>query len=361
MPSTVDQLEREFATQFGFAGSVATGFGRAALLLALETIDVRDGDVLLPNFVCAQVTEAITRAGGKPIFYPVKSELSVRPPEFGAALTPETRAAIAVHYYGRTLPSISAIAEICNGRRVPLIEDCALAFGAHNVGKHCEIAAFSLTKSDWCYGGGLLAARSKELLERAKQLRDAKFRSAVGLTFLYGLLRRADYLSNRPARSRVAETAGRALERFAGLSETGFYDAGCFDTKMTGFAVRRARRLLAKLPAITARRRRIVDSICESLGPARRILPRPESSAEDSCAFLLLKCEPGKAIAWRERAARAGIALRHCWPAYQLIAPAQTSTAMHWLAENFLILEIHPRLTEVEVQRIVDCLKDFAA
>lgn len=360
MSSPVEQLEREFASRHGFAGSLATGYGRAALRLALETADVRGGDVLLPNFVCAQVTEAVSRAGGRPVFYPVQRDLSVIPQEFRAAFTPETRAAIAVHFFGRTLSSVSELAEICHERRVPLIEDCALAFGVPEAGKHGEYAVFSFTKSDWCYGGGMLASCSQERVEHAKVLRHASFRSATGLAYLYGLLRRADYGSNRPARSRVAEFAGRSLENVCGLGEKGFYEAGRFDTLWPDFAARRGRRLLAELPAITAQRRRGMESICELPGPARGLLLRPEPISQDSCAFLLLKSESGQAIAWRERAARTGVTLRLCWPAYQSSAPAQASATLDWLAEHFLFLEIHPQLTQGEVQRIVGCLKNLA-
>src|SRR3970282_706907 len=133
--------------------------------------------------------------------------LCVAPEIFRPASTPSTRAAVAVHYFGRLLPSIESLAEICRERRVPLIEDCALAFGAPGAAAHGDIALFSFTKSDWCYGGGLLATRSPELMARARVLRDSSFHAAPRLAFGYGLLRRADFAANRPARSRAAEFA----------------------------------------------------------------------------------------------------------------------------------------------------------
>jgi len=358
--SAVEQLEQEFAAQYGFAGGVAAGYGRAALRLTLDAVDVRGGDVLLPDFVCAQVPEAVRRAGGTPIFFPVGKDLCVAPELFRAAFTTSTRAAVAVHYFGRPLPSIELLAEICRERRVPCIEDCALVLGAPGTGAHGDMALFSFTKSDWCHGGGMLAARSTELMARARTLRDSSFHAAPRLAFGYGMLRRADFAANRPAQSRAAELAGRALETLFGLRTRGFYDSGQYDALLPGFAARRALRLLAELPAQTAERRRIVDQICDSLGPARRLLFRPEASVLDSCSFLLVRSGAGEAFAWRERAARAGVTLRLCWPAYQDAKAGGTNPALGWLAEHLLLMEIHPGLTEREVQRIVRCLKKLA-
>lgn len=361
MSSAVEQLEREFAVRHGFAGGVAAGFGRAALRLALEAAEVRGGEVLLPDFVCAQVPEAVRRAGATPVFYPVAKDLCVSPDSFRAALTPATRVAVAVHYYGRALPSAGLLAQICRERRMPFFEDCALSLGAAGAGTLGDAAIFSFTKSEWCYGGGLLAARSRELLERARAIRASSFHRAPGLAFRYGLLRRADFVANRPARSRTAAFIGRCLENFSDFGARGFYDSGRFDALMPAFAARRASRILEALPAVTARRRAIIDEIQGSLGPARHALFRPDACPQDSCAFLLLRSESGQARSWRERAAQAGVTLRLCWPAYQDAEPAQANATLGWLAEHLLVMEIHPKLTEREVHRIVRCLKDLAS
>jgi dTDP-4-amino-4,6-dideoxygalactose transaminase len=361
VPSSVERLEHEFASQYGFAGGVAAGFGRAALLLALEAAEVRGGEVLLPEFVCAQVPEAIRRAGGEPVFYPVAGDLSVEPEAFRAAFTPATRAAVAVHYFGRSLNSIAKLAKICGEHRVKFVEDCALSLGVPGVGTCGDFAVFSFTKSDWCHGGGLVASRSPELIARARAIRNETFHPAPGLAFGYGLLRRADFAANRPGRSRAAEFAGRTLERIFGLRERGFFDAGRFDSLLPGFAARRALRLIEELPETVARRRRIANAIRDSLGPARRLLYWPDDSEADTGSFLLIRSESGEAFAWRERAARVGVALRLCWPAYQDAEPAQAGATLSWLAEHFLLMEIHSKLTEWEVQRIVRCLKNFVA
>ncbi len=369
--SAVEGLERDFAAQYGFDGAVAVGFGRAALRLALEAVEVRSGDVLVPDFVCAQVPEAVRRAGGTPVYFPIAKDLTAAPDAFRAAITPGTRAAIVVHYFGRPLPTISALAEICREQNIPLIEDCARALGVPSIGAHGDTAIFSFTKSDWCYAGGLLAARSQEWIARARTFRDTSFRAAPGLALRYGLLRRADFIANRPARSRAAEFSGRTLEALSGFRVESFYDAGRFDALMPAFAARRASRVLETLPDVTSRRRKILEEVQGALGPATRLLLRSDDFPQDSYAFLLLNVggpkpastpfESGRAHSWRERAAREGITLRHCWPAYQDCEPLQDTPAVRWLAEHLWLMEIHPGLTRTEVQRIARILRGLAA
>ena len=362
--SAVEKFEQEFAACLGVTGGVATGFGRSALALALEALSVRAGDVLVPDFICAQVPEAVRRAGARPVFYRVGRDLRVNPAEFEAACTPQTRAAIVAHYFGRLLPEIRALDEICRARGVALVEDCALALEASAEGRRCGIfgdaAIFSFTKSAWCYGGGMATSNSPELRARMRALREERFERRSSLSFRYGLLRRADFAANRPAMSRVAERAGRWLERLSGLGDGNFYDAGRFDAALPAFAARRARRLLADLPEAIARRQRILCRLNEALAGGQ-VLLRPEPDPGDAGSFLLVRCASGRAEDWVKEAARSAVTLRRCWPAYQPVEHAQASSDLTWLADHLVILEIHPELTHEEIRTIAEALRRLAA
>jgi dTDP-4-amino-4,6-dideoxygalactose transaminase len=365
MVRAVERLEQEFAAWLGVPGGVATGFGRSALALALEATAVRGGDVLTPDFICAQVPEAVRRAGGRPVFYPVRRDLTVNAEDFQAAFTPRTRAAIVAHYFGRLLPEISVLVSICRARDVPLVEDCALALGASAGGRRGgtfgDPAIFSFTKSDWCYGGGMVTSNRPEILTRLRTLREENFHAWGKLSFLYGALRRADFAANHPRFSRMAEHAGRWLERLSGLGDGNFYDAGRYDAALAAFAARRARRVLATLPAVTARRQQILRQLTEALHEAGHVLLRPQPDPGDAAAFLLVKCGAGRAERWVEQAGRDGVTLRHCWPAYQHLAPGQASGDVIWLAEHLLLLELHPRLSEGEIVRIANVMGRLGA
>ncbi len=360
----MEKFEQEFAASLGAAAGVATGFGRSALALALEALSVGGGDVLVPDFICAQVPEAVRRAGARPVFYRVGRDLKVNPTEFEAAFTSQTRAAIVAHYFGRLLAEVQGLDEICRARGVALVEDCALALEASAEGRRCgsfgDPAIFSFTKSGWCYGGGMAISNSSELRARMHALREEKFERQSGLSFRYGLLRRADFAANRPAMSGVAERAGRWLERLSGLGDGNFYDAGRFNAALPAFAPRRARRLLAALPEATARRQQILRRLNEALAGGQ-VLLRPVPDAGDAGAFLLVRCASGRAEDWVKEAARSGVTLRRCWPAYQAVEHAQASYEVTWLAEHLLVLEVHPQLAAKEVERIAQTLKCLAA
>ncbi len=360
MSDAVEKLENEFARFFGVAGAVATGFGRGAVWLALETLDVKGGDVLVPDFICAQVPDAVRRAGARPVFYRVNRDLAVSAMHFEVAITPNTRVAVIAHYFGRLLPNIAELAEICREHGIRLIEDCALAMEAslngRRGGSFGELAVFSFTKSDWCYGGGMLTSNQPALLSKARALRKEKFRAARLLSFRYGLLRRADFTANRPRLARAAEAAGRRLERLTG-SETGnFYDSGRFDAALPEFAASRARRSIAEIAANTARRQQIMRQLVQATPQPQQILLRPQYEPGDTGSFVLVKCPAGFAEDWIKQAAGKGVTLRRCWPAYQDLEPGQASAEVKWLADHLLLLELHPRIGRQETTRIAQVL-----
>ena len=360
----IERLERGFAAEYAAAGVVATGFGRSAMWLALEAAGARGGNVLVPNFICAQVPEVVRRAGACPVFFPVRRDLEVRTEDVAVAFTATTRAAVVAHYYGRTQPQSDALRALCDARGVTLIEDCALALGARRgdcrAGTCGHLAVFSFTKSDWCYGGGLVAAYSEELRRRLREHAREKLWRARWLCWWYGVLRRADFVANRPARSRLAEQVGRWVERASGLSPGNFYDAGRFDAALPTFAARRARRLLANLQEDTARRQTILRQLCSSLADAPEVLFRPQADPGDAGSFLLVRCREGAAEDRVGQAARNAVTLRRCWPAYQNVEDGQASEDLTWLARHLLLLEIHPRLSVREVERIAKTLRRLA-
>jgi dTDP-4-amino-4,6-dideoxygalactose transaminase len=301
------------------------------------------------------VPEAVRRAGARPVFYRVGHDLTVSAAEFEAAFTPETRAAIVAHYFGRVLPGIEALAAICRHKRVAMIEDCALALGATRnerpAGTFGDLAIFSFTKSDWCYGGGMASSPRAELVERMRAVRAASFGVHRSLALRYGLLRRVDLAANRPRFANAAEHAGRWIERLTGpLAEpaTGnFYDAGRFDAALPGFAARRVRRILKELPMVTKRRREVLRQLTAALGSA--LLQRETEDAGDTGSFLLLRCPAGAAESWVEQAAHYGVTLRRAWPVFQPPAFEQIERDSLWFAQHLLLLELHPALTEGEI------------
>ena len=111
----------------------------------------------------------IHHAGATPVLADIELETGgLDPAAVEAAITPKTRAILAVHYGGQ-LCRIEELATLARERRILLIEDAAHAFGADHEGRppgdFGDMAAFSfyVTKNLSTGEGGFLSCRNDEL------------------------------------------------------------------------------------------------------------------------------------------------------------------------------------------------------
>ena len=179
----VEAFEREFAERIGMSEAVALSSGTAALHLSLILLGVGSGDeVLTSTLTFAATANAITYVGAKPVFIDSdrrswNMDPALLAEEIESCLRRGVRpkAVIAVDLYGQCA-DYEPIQEICRRHDIPLIEDAAEALGAEYRGRPAgvfgEIACFSFNgnKIITTSGGGMLVARRKELVERARYL-----------------------------------------------------------------------------------------------------------------------------------------------------------------------------------------------
>jgi dTDP-3-amino-3,4,6-trideoxy-alpha-D-glucose transaminase len=123
----VGAFEREFAAYCGAGHAIGVANGTDALTIALRALGVGPGDeVVVPSFTFYASAEAIPLTGARPVFCDIDLEtFCVTPEAVRAALTPRTKAVIAVHLFGNVAP----VAEI-EALGVPVIEDAAQAAGS---------------------------------------------------------------------------------------------------------------------------------------------------------------------------------------------------------------------------------------
>jgi len=168
----VEAFEKEMAKRHGVTHAVATNSGVSALHLALEALNVRDGEVVIPSYVCSAVLNAVQLAGATAVITDVERDTyNIDPKEVEKALSDKTRAVIVPHMFG--LPA--RIKEILK-YRVPVIEDCAMALGASLLNSmgwiRGDAAVFSFygTKMIATGQGGMLLTRHKKFIDIAKDL-----------------------------------------------------------------------------------------------------------------------------------------------------------------------------------------------
>jgi dTDP-3-amino-3,4,6-trideoxy-alpha-D-glucose transaminase len=123
----VSAFEQELAAYCGAAHAVGVANGTDALTIALRAMGVGPGDeVVVPSFTFYASAEAIPPTGATPVFCDIDPDTyCVTADTVRAALTPRTKAVIAVHLFGNVAP----IAEI-EALGVPVLEDAAQAAGS---------------------------------------------------------------------------------------------------------------------------------------------------------------------------------------------------------------------------------------
>jgi len=171
----VAAFETEFAAYLGARHAAGVANGTDALVLALRALGVGPGDeVVVPSFTFYASAEAIPHTGARPVFCDVDPETCcVTAETVRAALTPRTKAVIAVHLFGNVAP-VAAIAAL----GVPVLEDAAQAAGTTTDGGRPgalgTAATFSFfpSKNLGCFGdGGAITTDDGDVAERCRMLR----------------------------------------------------------------------------------------------------------------------------------------------------------------------------------------------
>ena len=176
----VRKFEQEFAATCGCKHAVAVANGTVALELALRSVGIGLGDdVIVPSRTFVASASCVVMCGARPVFADIDGESqNVTAATIEAALTPATRAIIAVHLAGWPC-DMDSILELTRRKNLLVIEDCAQAQGAtyHGllVGSFGDAAAFSFCQDKimtTAGEGGMLVTNHSSLFERAWALKD---------------------------------------------------------------------------------------------------------------------------------------------------------------------------------------------
>lgn len=180
MGPAVARFESQFAEYIGTTQCVSVANGTDAIEMALRGLGVGTGDtVATVANAGGYTTMAISAIGAHPFFMDVdESTACVTLAEVERALSFGVQAVVVTHLYGRAVPQIEQIAEICSDHRVPLLEDCAQSHGARICGRRTgtfgAAASFSFypTKNLGALGdGGAVTTNDAKLADRLRLLR----------------------------------------------------------------------------------------------------------------------------------------------------------------------------------------------
>jgi dTDP-4-amino-4,6-dideoxygalactose transaminase len=174
----VAAFERELAAYVGRGFAVATSSGTTSLELTWLALGVGPGDeVVVPSFSFAPCADAITRTGATVVYADVDATTyGLTPGSVIEALTPRTRAVLAVSMYGQPC-DLSGLEALCADRGVALVEDGAQSLGASHRGRPvggfgaAGCFSFYVNKLVACGEGGAVVTDDPAFAERLRLLR----------------------------------------------------------------------------------------------------------------------------------------------------------------------------------------------
>lgn len=173
----IEKFETMFKAHMGVQYAHATSSCTGATHLGLKAINLSaDDEVILGDVNWIASAAPITYLGAKPVFVDVLSETWCLDPEkVEAAITPKTKAVMAVHLYGN-LCEMNALRDIAKRHNLYLIEDAAEAIGSayhgQQAGSMGDFGVFSFhgTKTLTTGEGGMFVTNDTELYEKVKAL-----------------------------------------------------------------------------------------------------------------------------------------------------------------------------------------------
>lgn len=174
----VTELEEKLASYTGAKHCITVANGTDALQIAQMALGIGPGDeVITPGFTYIATAETAAVLGATPVFVDIDPRTyNLNPALLEAAITPRTKAIIAVSLYGQCA-DFDAINAIAARHGIPVIEDAAQSFGATYRGrKSCNLstiacASFFPSKPLGCYGdGGAVFTNDDELAKIMRQI-----------------------------------------------------------------------------------------------------------------------------------------------------------------------------------------------
>lgn len=320
----VERFERVVAERCGRAHAVAVTNGTAALELALECLDARDHEVLVPDLTWPSPAHAAKRIGARVALVDVDPEgWNVTPAGLTQAATAATRVAIVVDQFGAPADVPGAMRALPS--HVHVVEDAACAIGSTLAGKPCgsfgviSTLSFHPRKVVTTGEGGMLLTDEPELAARARMLRNH------------------------------------------GQTSPGVFGAAGPNLRLTEMQAAMGLVQMSKLDAIVARRRAIGDRYDEALKQGFQA-PLPESATNrqtyglklreglDATALVAAMREEGIECGRLSYALHTLSSLRDARP--PTLNEGTLSVSEHLVAQG-IALPLHTKMRDEDVERVI--------
>lgn len=339
----VEAFEREWAAFTGAAHACAVSNCTTALHLALLVAGVQPGDeVITVSHSFIATVNAVRAAQALPVMVDVDpATFNIAPEQVVAAITPKTRAILAVHQLGMPC-DLAALRRVADERHLVLVEDAACAIGSEIqwegqwqvIGRpHGHIACFSLhpRKVITTGDGGMITTNNAEWDARLRLLRQ------------HGMS-----ISDK---ARHGATSVMFEE----------YPVPGFNYRMTDVQAAMGREQLKRLPGILERRRELAARYTERLrGVTPPHQPGWARSNWQSYAITLPEDQDQRRVMQAMLddgiSTRRGVMCSHREAACADLPQRHSLAASEQAQDRAIILPLYPQMTDAEQDRVIASL-----
>jgi dTDP-4-amino-4,6-dideoxygalactose transaminase len=172
-------FEQEFAKFQGAKHGIAVTNGTAALEVTISALGIGPGDeVIVPDFTFVATASAVLYAGAMPVTVDVSPETYCIGPQLAeAAITPRTKAIIAVHMGGHPA-DLDALTDLARKHGIALVEDSSHAHATEwkgkRIGSHGVAGTFSFQASKLMTAGegGIIVSNDDKFERQARSVHD---------------------------------------------------------------------------------------------------------------------------------------------------------------------------------------------
>ena len=328
----VEGFEREFAAYVGTQHAIGVANGTDSLRFIFLSLGLEPGDeVITASHTFIATSEAITQAGGTPVFVDIDPvTMTLDPVAVAAAIGPRTVGIVPVHLYGQPA-DMDPLLALAAQHGLWIVEDAAQAHGARYRGRSAGTMgvagsfSFYPGKNLGSVGeGGAVTTNDPRIVEGVRRLREHGQR-----------------------------------EKYVHVSEG-------YNGRLHAIQAAVLRIKLQDLDAATAGRQRVARWYQEALGDLADLeLPQTAAWAEHVWHLYVVRTPAREALRQALTAARIGCGLHYPIPlhrqeAYASLGYAEGSLPVtERVALTLLSLPMFPTLTEAQVGRVADTVRRF--
>ena len=180
---SVELLENKLCSYVGRKYSVAVNSGTDAMIIALKSIGVGQGDeIIVPSFSFIATATPVKLVGATPVFVDVnKKNGMIDIEKIESKITSKTKALIVVDLFGEC-PDYSKLIKLCKKNNIFLVEDGAQSFGSKYksvpAGNFGIVSTISFDVSKVIFGvstGGAILTNNYKVYKNAQKLRGHGF------------------------------------------------------------------------------------------------------------------------------------------------------------------------------------------